>query len=299
MKKLFGTIFLIIGLLIISACGNKDNIVVETDAGNVEKDEFYEELIKSDEAENVLKNIVLIKVLEENFEVTDEEVNDRLNELKEQIGEDFDDILLAQNISEDDLKSDIKIGLLQEKAISEDVEISDDEIAEYYEKMKYEVKASHILVDDEDLANDIKKELDDGADFEKLAKEHSTDGSADNGGDLGFFTVNNMVTEFENAAYNLDVDEISAPVQSEHGYHIILLTDKKEIDDIGTLEENKNQIKQILIEKKVSPEEVVEKMNKLIEKANIKVNLEQFEDLFQLEDLTEDNDDIILEEEED
>src|SRR5690625_3290296 len=189
LRKLLGTIILIIGLLIISSCSNKDNIIVESDAGNVEKDEFYKELIKTEEAENVLRNIVMVKILEENYEVTDEEVNERLDELKEQIGEDFDDILEAQNISEDDLKNDIKISLLQELAISEDVEITDDEIDDYYEKMKYEVKASHILVDDEELANEIKEKLDDGEDFEKLAKEHSTDGSADNGGDLGFFTV--------------------------------------------------------------------------------------------------------------
>jgi len=296
LRKLLGAITLIIGLTIITACGGKDNIIVESDAGNVEKNEFYEELIKTEEAESVLRNIVMIKILEENYEVTDEEVNDRLDELKEQIGEDFEDILEAQNISEDDLKSDIKISLLQEMAISEDVEVSDDEIADYYEKMKYEIKASHILVDDEELANEIKEKLDDGEDFEKLAKKHSTDGSADNGGDLGFFTVDNMVPEFENAAYELDVDEISDPVQSDHGYHIILLTDKKEAEDIGTLEENKNTIKQKLIEKKVTPEEITEKMNQLIESANITVNIDQFKDLFKLNDLTEDNDDIILEE---
>jgi len=296
LRKLLGTIILIIGLLIISSCSNKDNIIVESDAGNVEKDEFYKELIKTEEAENVLRNIVMVKILEENYEVSDEEVNERLDELKEQIGEDFDDILEAQNISEDDLKSDIKVSLLQEMAISEDVEVTDDEMAEYYEKMKYEIKASHILVDDEELANEIKEKLDDGEDFDKLAKEHSTDSSADNGGDLGFFTVDNMVPEFENAAYELDVDEISDPVQSDHGYHIILLTDKKEAEDIGTLEENKNTIKQKLIEKKVTPEEITEKMNQLIESANITVNIDQFKDLFKLNDLTEDNDDIILEE---
>ncbi len=298
-RKVVGSLILIIIILAITACGAKNNVIVESEAGNVKKDEFYEELIKMEDAGNVLRNIVMIKVLEDNYEVTDEQVNERLEELKEQIGEDFDSILETQNITVDDLKRDIRISLLQEVAISEDVEVTDEEISEYYEKMKYEVKASHILVEDEELANEIKGKLDEGEDFEKLAKKHSTDSSSDNGGDLGYFTVDNMVPEFEEMAYKLDIDEISNPVKSSFGYHIILLTDKKEKEDVGTLEENKGSIRQKLIEKKVTPEEITEKMNNLLKSANIKVNLEQFEDLFKLNEPEEDLDDPILEEEND
>src|SRR5690625_7906522 len=75
--------------------------------------------------------------------------------------------------------------------------------------MKYELEASHILVEDEELANEIKGKLDKGEDFADLAKEYSTDSSAEQGGELGFFTVGSMVPPFEDAAYNLEIDEIS------------------------------------------------------------------------------------------
>src|SRR5690625_5969265 len=149
--------------------------------------------------------------------------------------------------------------------------------------MKYELEASHILVEDEELANEIKGKLDKGEDFADLAKEYSTDSSAEQGGELGFFTVGSMVPPFEDAAYNLEIDEISEPIKSDFGYHIILLTDKKEVEDVGSLEENKGSIRQSIIERKVDPEEATEKMNKLIEKSKVKVNIRSEEHTSELQ----------------
>src|SRR5690625_5857643 len=117
---------------------------------------------------------MIVKVLEDNYEVSDEQIDERYEELKSQIGEDFESILESRNISEEALKKDIKIELLQEAVISEDVDVSEEEIEQYYEKMKYELEASHILVEDEDLANEIKGKIDKGEDFADLAKEYST-----------------------------------------------------------------------------------------------------------------------------
>ncbi len=92
-----------------------------------------------------------------------------------------------------------------------------------------EVRASHILVESEDLANDLKAQLDGGADFATLAREHSIDPGAANGGDLGFFGRGMMVQPFEEAAFALaEAGDISAPVQSQFGWHIISLTEKRQ-----------------------------------------------------------------------
>lgn len=92
-----------------------------------------------------------------------------------------------------------------------------------------EIRASHILVADEAEANAIKTQLDGGADFATLAKEKSIDPGAANGGDLGFFSKGMMVAPFETAAFALtDIGQISAPVQSQFGWHIIKLEEKRQ-----------------------------------------------------------------------
>jgi len=92
-----------------------------------------------------------------------------------------------------------------------------------------EIRASHILVADEEEAKAIKAELDAGADFATLAKEKSIDPGAANGGDLGYFGPGMMVAPFEEAAFALtDVGQISDPVQSQFGWHIIRLDDKRQ-----------------------------------------------------------------------
>lgn len=90
-----------------------------------------------------------------------------------------------------------------------------------------EVKARHILVDDALLADELYERLTKGEDFAELAKEFSKDpGSAANGGDLGYFKRNEMVKEFDEAAFSMEIGEISKPVQTNFGYHIIKVEDK-------------------------------------------------------------------------
>lgn len=93
-----------------------------------------------------------------------------------------------------------------------------------------EVKAQHILVDDEAKAKDLIAQLKKGADFAQLAKENSNDpGSKDNGGDLGYFVKDAMVPEFADAAFALNKGDITeTPVKSAFGWHVIKLEDKRE-----------------------------------------------------------------------
>jgi len=123
---------------------------------------------------------------------------------------------------------------LLEKEIMAKAKVSDQEAREYYEKHKEDfvttsqIRASHILVKTEDEANKILARLKKGEKFEEIAKKESIDkGSAKNGGDLGYFSRGQMVPEFEKAASELKPGEISKPVKSNFGYHIIKVTDKK------------------------------------------------------------------------
>ena len=125
-----------------------------------------------------------------------------------------------------------------------------EDVAAYYEENKEEfvvdeVTASHILVEDKELAEDILKQLKEGASFEALAAEHGTDGTKDTGGSLGTFGRGAMVKEFEDAAFALQPGELSDVVMTEFGYHLIKVTDKKQ--GYKTLEEATNDIKATLI----------------------------------------------------
>jgi len=90
-----------------------------------------------------------------------------------------------------------------------------------------EVHARHILVASEDEAKAIEAQLKGGADFAALAKEKSKDPGAANGGDLGYFTKDQMVPEFAEAAFKLDKGQISDPVHTQFGWHIIKVEDKR------------------------------------------------------------------------
>lgn len=93
--------------------------------------------------------------------------------------------------------------------------------------MTNEVKASHILVKTEDEAKNLYEEIKAGKDFAEAAAEVSLCPSGSRGGDLGYFGRGMMVKPFEDAAFSLEPGIVSAPVQTQFGWHLILVTDKK------------------------------------------------------------------------
>ncbi len=282
MRKVIIATTLSLSLFGLAACGSDNSdTVAETNAGNVTKDELYDELVASNGGE-ALKKLITLKVLEDKYDVSDKDVDKELETVKEQVGEEFEQVLAMQGLTEDELKTDIKTSLLQEQAITDGIEIDEDEMKEHYERMDKEIDARHILVEDEETAKDIKKKLDDGEDFEKLAKKHSTDeGSAEEGGNIGFFSVGAMVPEFEDKAFSMKEGEISEPVQSDFGFHIIEVLEIKDLDgDIGSYEDNEDQIRRTIAERKVDQQEAVEKINKLLEDADIDIKIEGLEDIF-------------------
>lgn len=110
---------------------------------------------------------------------------------------------------------------------------SDAELKAYYKANKEQfaqsptISASHILVESEAEAAAVVKALDGGADFAELAKTKSTGPSGPNGGDLGSFGRGQMVPAFEQAAFALNVGEVSGPVKTRFGYHVIKVTDRQ------------------------------------------------------------------------
>ena len=229
----------------LAACSDSNEVVVTSTVGDLTQEDFYEEMKKL-AGTQFLEQIMIEKVLNDKYKVSDEDVDAEFEEVKAQFGDEFQNALKESGLTEDSLRSNIKFNQLRNKAIADS--ITDEDIKAYYDQASMELKARHILVKDEETANEVIEKLNAGEDFATLAKELSLDtGSAENGGDLDWFTVGQMVTEFNDAAYALEVNEISKPVKSQFGYHIIQVTDKREIEDFGTLEEKKDAIKETLI----------------------------------------------------
>ncbi len=128
----------------------------------------------------------------------------------------------------------IILAKLIENEVDRRVTVRLEEVSQYYEFHKEEfmtpllLKASHILVKTPEEADQIKKELEAGADFEELARKKSLDSTAIRGGDLGFFQKGRFVPEFEDAVFKMKKGELSGVIQTQFGCHVIKLTDRLE-----------------------------------------------------------------------
>lgn len=284
MKKWKLSLLVVAGVISLTACNNNNSAtVVETSAGDITQDDLYEAM-KEKYGEATLRELVYEKVLSEKYEVTDKELDDKIAEIKEQLGDNFEAALAQYGYeSEDDLREQFKIGMLQEKAAVKDIKATEDELKEYYDNYKPQIKARHILVADEAKAKEVKSKLDGGAKFEDLAKEYSTDGSAANGGELGWFGAGDMVAEFEEAAYALKVNEISQPVKSEHGYHIIEVTEKKEKK---SFDEMKAEIEHKVKVAKLDETTITEAMERELKDAKVEIKDKDLEKALDNEEAT-------------
>jgi peptidyl-prolyl cis-trans isomerase C len=156
------------------------------------------------------------------------------------------------DVAAEDLTSAMQLGLDNERraflaaSLVESValaEITDEELQAEYDAQYAaadpveEFNASHILVETEEEAQALIDQLAEGADFAELAAENSIGPSGPNGGQLGWFTAGMMVPDFEAAVFELEAGEVSAPVETQFGWHVILLNDMREqappaLDDV-------------------------------------------------------------------
>jgi len=254
--------------------------------------ELLEEFNKT-KLEEVINNTLLQQAAaDSDVELTEKEKNEMFNKQVAQIkqqnnltDEQFESALSEQGIeSMEQYKKmfleneNLKIQkFIQEKVLA-DVEVSDEEAKEFYNnnsqryKQGERVEASHILVESKEKADELYDQLQDGASFADLAKNNSIDNrSAENGGKLGFIEKGQFIEKFEKVAFNLEVGSISEPVETEYGYHIIKVSDKKEAST-KSFEEVKSQIKDQLFSQK-RQQAVNQYIQKLRDEAKIEKNI--------------------------
>ena len=172
-------------------------------------------------------------------------------------------ILASEAAKEAGLENDTDVAKLKafmERKALQDVYIAkvlmervrEEDVTAYYDKeikngpVEEEVRARHILLDNRDAADAIVADLENGADFAALAKERSKGPSGPSGGDLGYFSKQSMVPAFSDAAFKLAAGETSPPVQTQFGWHVIRVEDRRN-RPVPPLDQVRDQIYQLLI----------------------------------------------------
>ncbi|MFA5524732.1 MAG: peptidylprolyl isomerase [Tissierellales bacterium] len=204
----------------------------------------FEEELKQIVLDNMLsEKIILQDAMKQKITVKDEEVEEAVEQFILSVGgqEKLKEFLKQNNMTEDYMEKRMKIEMLLDKYRNDFFAsiISEEDIQKQYEENKdmYAIiKASHILVDTEEEAKAILDRISKGEEFEDLTKLSTEPGAEARKGDLGYFTRGMMVADFEKAAFELKTGEISDVVQTQWGYHIIKLNDRK--DSIEEVKEN-------------------------------------------------------------
>lgn len=266
-KKIMLVCALIMSIFIVSGCGNAkikngEEVVFKVNGKNITADSFYKEL-RNKYGSAIMIDMIDRKILDVVYKDDKEietQAKNQIETLKAQYSDNWESTLKnAGYDDEDDLYKYFVLSYQRNKAVEKYVEntITEEEIKNYYnENTVGDISAKHILIkvkDDSDenseglsdeeakkKAEELIKKLDDGANFDTLAKENSDDeGSASNGGDLGYFNKGEMVKEFEDAAYDLKVNKYTKePVKTTYGYHIILKTGEKDKPKLKAVKEN-------------------------------------------------------------
>ncbi|MEA3430111.1 MAG: peptidylprolyl isomerase [Nanoarchaeota archaeon] len=224
--------------------------------------EIYKSFVtKSSLLEQLITEKLLIQDSKsKGIEVSDTEIDDNIDKLRKSTGqsvEEFQISLEQQGLSLQDLRvqytNQIMIAKLLNQTLFQELLVSDSEAENYYQENieqflaeASQIHARHILVETKSEGEDLIEMLDSGKDFIALAKEYSTGPTGVKGGDLGFFKKEEMVEEFANAAFELNVGEYSKePVKTQFGYHVIKVEPRKIV-----FEDAKDSIKEALIKQK-------------------------------------------------
>ncbi|BEP27897.1 peptidylprolyl isomerase [Helicovermis profundi] len=197
------------------------------------------QIVKGEILDNLITEKIIVDFTKDTgFVPSEEDVNTSYGKFEDSIKEKDDMKLFYENngIDETFIKNEIKAQLFNnefKRLISEDTKLNSDELEKLYKTYPVQVEAAHILVDTEETAKEVMTKLKAGEDFAALAKEYSKDpGSAEKGGELGYFPRGVMVPEFENVAFSTPVGETSDIVKSKFGYHIIKVEGLKTVQDM-------------------------------------------------------------------
>ncbi|HTU69755.1 MAG TPA: peptidylprolyl isomerase [Candidatus Baltobacteraceae bacterium] len=248
----------------LSACAG-GGAIATVNGQQISKADFDAKLEASPVAASTLQQMVREILLRQyaqknNINVTDAEITQREDQLKTNFppGQ-WDEMLKSRGLTEDDVHKILTDQIIIDQAVGKNVNVSNAAIEAYFKKnhaafdVPAEVDARHILVADLTTANKVEADLKKGANFATEAEKYSIDpGSRDKGGELGMFRRGQMTPAFDKAAFSLPVGQISTPVKSPFGYHIIQV-EKRIPGQVATLANTRGKIADMLREQQEAP----------------------------------------------
>lgn len=245
--------------------------IMSKDAGN---GMTFEEVIKEQVLEKLILEKIILDYAEKNeIAVTEEEVNEQVNNYKEVLEskEKYKEFLTENNMTEEYFKEGIKKEMIIDKYrvnYIEGLKIDEKEAKKHFEENKdnyIKVRASHILVETEEKAKEVLEKINNGEDFHALAGKESIDTATSvKGGDLGYL-VKGMIPEFDDTIFSLEPGEVSDVIASDYGYHIIKIEERLE-----KYEDAKDHVLEDLKSAKYN-----ENLKKLREEAKVKIYMEK------------------------
>ena len=287
-KKAILPVALSISVIGLAGCSSGGTKYISSKAGDVTEKDIVES-IGANQLSKAATSMMIQKVLLDKYKnkIDEKVIDEQLKKAQEQYGgkDKFEQILKQKGFTLDQYKDGLKVKAAQTIMINEYAGITEDKLKESYEKNKHQYHLAHILISVKSSSNpnglsneeakkkaeEVLKKIKDGGDFATLAKEYSNDtGNASNGGDLGWSSKedNSYVSEFNNAAYALNKDQVSDVVKTPFGYHIIKVLDTKD----SSYDELKTSLEEKAAEQAVKNDSTIvsKALKKLFEEYNVK-----------------------------
>ncbi|HUY41481.1 MAG TPA: peptidylprolyl isomerase [Candidatus Dormibacteraeota bacterium] len=283
-----GSVALLLGASL-AACGGGS--VVTVNGQSISRAQLDTKLEGSPIARSILQQMVQEALItqyaaQNHIAITDADIAAREDQLKANYpGDAWSQMLAARGLTEQDVHDALRIQLILDNALQRNITVTDAQIAQYFSHnhaafdTPAQVCASHILVPDLATANKVEAALHAHGNFAALAQQYSIDpGSKAKGGSLGCFHRGQMVPAFDQAAFSLPIGQISQPVHSPFGYHIILVTSRQPAQR-ASLASARDRIKLALTQQQEAPL-VQPFLESLQQKATITATDQRFAGLF-------------------
>jgi foldase protein PrsA len=278
---LAGSVYIGVGAFRTTGSGDT---VATVGSEKITKDDLYTYMVKQS-GQQALDALISEKIIEleakkNNVKVEASEIDEEIATYEEMYGgkESLEAALASSGFDMDYLRGNIETNLMIKKILEPTIEITEAEISDYFTQNKAsfdqqeQVSARHILVETVETANEVLDKLNSGEDFETLASEYSIDTSnKDSGGALGFFGRGQMVPAFEEAAFGAEIGKVVGPVETDYGYHLLIVDEKVEAVE-ATLEDKKEEVRDTLLDQKIQSQ-VTTWLDEKYQEYNINISL--------------------------